>query len=149
MGGALKDSQLALFIASHPNQNLYDKHHQKINALIWMMLIQSLFITLHGLGISSKMEPTVTWGIAALLDLTPLLFAYGFYKNYAFAFNAYLVLNTIQILIMFAGFNHTPITMTFVSLAIMLYALYVRTLLFPDFFLILPKKINDQYIFSN
>jgi len=150
--GHVKDNQLALFIASHPNQLLYEEHYKKVNGLITIMFLQALFAALLGLGIGSKMGPTAAWVVAALCALIPLLFAFGFYKNHAGTYNAYILLTIIQLPKMFTGITATPVA-TGIGIAIGLsmlgYTWYVRSLLFPDFTFITPKKIKGQYVFSS
>lgn len=151
-GGVVKDNQLALFIASHPNKYLYENHYKKINILIWIMLIQALFAALLGFGIGSKVGPIAMWGLAALIALIPLLFAYGFYKNHAGTYNAYILLTIIQLPKMFTGIAKTPVASAIsiaIGLSILGYVWHVRSLLFPDFTFITPKKIKGQYVFSS
>ena len=151
-GGVVKDNQLALFIASHPNHLLYEENYKKVNGLISIMFLQALFAALLGFGIGSKMGPTAAWVVAALLALIPLLFAFGFYKNHAGTYNAFILLTIIQLPKMFTGITETPVATgigVVIGLSILGYAWYVRSLLFPDFTLITPKKIKGQYVFSS
>jgi len=151
-GGVVKDNQLAIFIASHPYPNLYEEHYKKINVLISLMFIQALFGVFLGFGIGSEMGPTAMWVFAALIALIPLLFAYGFYKNHAGTYNAYILLTIIQLPKMFTGITQTPVASAIgivIGLSILGYVWYVRSLLFPDFTFITPKKIKGQYAFSS
>jgi hypothetical protein len=151
-GGSVKDNQLAFFIASHPNHNLYEEHYKKVNGLISIMFLQALFTALLGFGIGSKIGPTAAWVVAALCALIPLLFAFGFYKNHAGTYNAFILLTIIQFPNMVAGITQTPIVTGIgiaIGLSILGYAWYVRSLLFPDFTFITPKKIKGQYVFSS
>lgn len=150
-GGVVKDNQLALFIASHANPQLYERHDKKINALITIMFIQALFAALLGGVIGAKIGPIAAWGIAAFCALIPLLFAYGFYNNHAGTYNAYIVLTLIQTPKMFTGFAHSPtatVIGSIIGLGILGYVWYVRSLLFPDFTFISPKKSKGQYVFA-
>lgn len=151
-GGVVKDNQLALFIASHPNQNLYEQHYKKVNALVTVMFIQALLAALFGFGVGSKIGPIAIWVTAALFALIPTLFAYGFYKNHAGTYNAYIILTVVQFPGAFTGITKTPVASAIgiaIGLAILGCVCYVRSLLFPDFTLIAPKKIKGKYVFSS
>ena len=151
-GGVVRDSQLALFIASHPNQNLYEEHYKKVNVLISIMFFQALFAAFLGFGIGSKIGPISMWIFAALIALIPLLFAFGFYKNHVGTYNAYILLTLIQAPKMFTGITQTPVATGIgivIGLFILGYVWYVRSLLFPDFTFITPKKIKGKYVFSS
>lgn len=150
-GGAVRDDKLAQIIASHPNQNLCEKHSGKINIVIWMMLTQALFAALRGFETGLVAEPVSTWFAAILFTLLPILFAYGFFKNHAAAFNLYVILAIFQILRIFSDVTQAPVFSAMgivINLAILGYVLFVRTLLFPDFIFIKPKIINGKYVFS-
>jgi hypothetical protein len=81
-----------------------------------------------------------------------LLFVFGFSKNKAFAYNAYLILAITQIPRQFHGISEEP-TSTMIGLAIGLallgYIWYVRSRLFPDFTFLWPRKISGKYVFSD
>ncbi len=142
-GGVVKDNQLALFIASHPNPRLYEEHYKKVSGLISIMFLQALFAALLGYGIGSKIGPSAAWVVAVLSTLIPLFCAFGFYKNYAGTYNAYIVLTIIQFPRLFSGVSQTPIATGIgvaIALSILGYVWYVRSLLFPDFTFITPKK---------
>ena len=82
-GGAAKDNQLALLIASHPNPQLYNQYNRKITTLVIIMLIQALFAARIGFGLGAEIGPIATWVLAFICAIIPLILAFGFYKNYS------------------------------------------------------------------
>lgn len=150
-GGEVKDSQLAIFIASHPDPMLYEKYDKKVDRLITVMFIQALLAGALGLVIGHKIGAITSLVLAAVFAMIPLAFAYGFYKNHAATFNAYLILTVIQLPNTFKGFLQSPIASTVgmaIGAAIFAYVWHVRSLLFPDFAFITPRKKNGQYLFD-
>jgi hypothetical protein len=151
-GGAAKDRLLAFWIASYSDQNLYEQHYRKINILITIIFIQALLGAVVGFGLGAAIGPTAALGFAALCGLIPLLFAYGFYRNYAGAYNIYIALSVVQIPRALAHFGEAPVISAIgmgISLAMLAFVWYLRTQLFPDFAFIKPKKVKGQYVFSN
>jgi len=151
-GGALKSNELAYHIASHLSTNLYGEHDKKIDTLITIMFVLAIFAALVGWGIGAATGSTASWFIAGMAALIQLLFAYGFYKNYAPTYNIYIALTIIQLPKNLSGLTSTPIATTIgllIGLATLGYVWYVRSLLFPDFVFMRPKKIKGQYVFSN
>lgn len=151
-GKGLKDNQLAHFIASYADPYLCDLHDRKINVLITLMFIQAVFALLAGFGIGAQIGPNAQLIFAALCALVPLLFAFGFYKHMAGAYNAYILLAIVNLPRQLEGFSSSPVV-TSVALAMSVgmlgYVWYVRQKIFPDFSFISPKKIKGQYVFSS
>ncbi|HEX5337932.1 MAG TPA: hypothetical protein VFW53_05815, partial [Gallionella sp.] len=102
--------------------------------------------------IGSKIGPNAQWIIGAIVASIPLLFAWGFYKNHAGAYNAYILLAIIQLPKQFSGFADSPVA-TAIGLAVgaglLIFVWYVRQKLFPDFAFTAPKKVKGQYVFSD
>lgn len=151
-GQGLKDSQLAYLIASYADPVLCHIHDRKVNFAITLMFVQSAVAFLAGFGIGASIGPSAQWVAAGLFALIPLLFAWGFYKHKAGAYNAYIILAITQLPRQLEGFTSSPIA-TSVSLAIgvsmLVYVWYVRQKIFPDFSFIAPKKIKGQYVFAS
>lgn len=150
-GQGVKDSQLAHFIASYADQQRCDEHSRKVNVLITIMFVQALIAFLIGFGAGMKIGPNAKWIISLASASIPLLFAVGFYKHFAGAYNAYIVLTIIQLPKSLVGLSSNPTATTAVfaiNLAVVGYVWYVREKIFPDFAFVGPKKIKGQYVFS-
>lgn len=148
----VKDSQLAQFIASYADQQRCDEHSRKVNALITIMFFQAIVAFLIGFGAGIKIGPNAKWIISVVSASIPLLFAFGFYKNFAGAYNAYIILTIVQLPKSLEGFSSNPTATTVIfaiNLAVVGYVWYVREKIFPDFAFIGPKKIKGQYVFSD
>ncbi|WP_310447964.1 hypothetical protein [Thiobacillus sp.] len=151
-GQGVKDSQLAHFIASYADPFRCDTHDGKINILITIMFIQALFAALLGFGIGAKIGPNAKWITPLLIAAIPLLFAWGFYKYRAWAFNAYILLSIVQLPRSLEGFTSSPIATSIgfaISVGMFAYVWYVREKIFPDFAFITPKKTKGKYIFGS
>jgi hypothetical protein len=151
-GGEVKDRTLAYMIASYVNPFVADQHSGKVNVLITIMFIQALVAALIGYGIGIKFWPNSVWIVTALMAAIPLCILYGFYKNNVGAYNAYIALSLTQPGNLLKGFAAAPIA-TSISLAIALgivcFVWHVRSLLFPDFAFVTPKKVKGNYVFSS
>lgn len=151
-GGAIKDSKLAYFIASHPDPAAYARNRGKVIALIVVMVIEALVAVPTALALSASMGPAGTLLMFALLTGIPLLLAVGFFFNKCAAYNTYLVLGIMNAQHLFNGFSHTPIASSIaavISLATLMGVWYVRWLLFPDFLGFLNvRKIKGAYQFK-
>lgn len=150
-GQGVKDSQLAHFIASYPDQQRCDEHTKKVNVLITIMFVQALIASLIGFRAGITIGPNAKWIISVLSASIPLLFAFGFYKNFAGTYNAYIILAIVQLPKSLEGFSSNPTTTAVVlaiNLAVVGYVWYVRKKIFPDFAFIGPKKAKGQYVFS-
>jgi hypothetical protein len=150
-GQGVKDAHLAHYIAGYASPALCAQHDRKVDILIWLMLVQTLFVFAVGYGIGQKVGGNAKWIITLAITAIPLLFAWGFYKHFAGAYNAYILLSIVQLPKQFSGFSATPIS-TGIGLAIGLgmlaYVWYVRHCLFPDFGFISPNKVKGQYVFK-
>jgi hypothetical protein len=149
-GHGVRDSLLAHYIASHVDVSEVDVHANKIDRLLWIMYAQALL----GLWIGWNMAATwgpVGKGIALLLCVgLPLFFAWGFYKNQAGFYNAYLLLQIVQLPKLFKDFGTDPIVTLLavaINVAVLGYVWYVRSKLFPDFLAFTPKKLSGRYVF--
>ncbi len=146
----VKDSRLAHFIASHADPVLHDKHEKLNNFAITLMFVQALFALIVGYGLGAQIGPNAKWITAAIIGSIPLLFAWGFYKQFVGAYNAYILLTIINLPKQFEGFTKAPIA-SLIGLGISVFILalvwYLRSKLFPNFGFIAPKKIKGEYVF--
>jgi len=147
----VKDSQLAYFVASHPDPVRREANKGKIKILVVAMVFQALLAFLVGFDLGAKMAPNAGWIIGGLLALICLLFAWGFSRPNAGAYNGYLILTIVQLPGSFGGLTSSPVATLIgiaMNVAIFAYVWYVRQKLFPDFAFITPKKVKGQYVFS-
>lgn len=150
-GQGIKDNQLAYYIVSHASLNLGDQYAGKVNILITLMFVQSLLGFFMGFVIGAKIGPNAQWVVGAFVASIPLLFAWGFYKNRAGAYNVYILLSIIQLPKQFSGFSDNPVATSIglaVGIGLLTFVWYLRQKMFPDFAFISPKKIKGQYVFS-
>ena len=152
VGHGVTDHQLAFYIASYADPNRCLIHQRKVNILLGMMFIQAILAFFVGVGIGAKVGPKAIWVIGALFMLIPLLFAFGFYKNWAGAYNAYILLAIINFPKTLQDFSARPEATTIgfiIGVALLAYVWYVRRQLFPDFAFIGPKKLKGKYVFTD
>ncbi|MFJ2365950.1 hypothetical protein ACIPIN_19960 [Pseudomonas sp. NPDC087697] len=151
-GGGVGDRVLAYWIAAYPDRDLYETHYRKINTLVTISFIQALLGAVLGYFIGTTIGPNASFILAAIAGVVPLLFAYGFYKNSAQAYNIYIVLAISQLPRLFSGAAEAPLVATagaVFTLGILFFVMRLRSLLFPDFAFFGPKKVKGQYVFSN
>lgn len=149
-GHGVRDSLLAHYIASHVDTSEVDEHANKIDRLLWIMYAQALFGVWIGWSLGASYGPVGQGILVALCAGIPLLFAWGFYKNTAGAYNAYILLQIVQLPKAFKDFNAEPVTTLVavaISVAVLAYVWYVRSKLFPDFLAFTPKKRSGTYVF--
>lgn len=149
-GQGVKDSQLAYFIASHPDPVRCDEYCGKVNVLITLMFIQAVIAFLLGFGIGAKIGPNAKWIMGVLIALIPLLFAWGFYANRVGAYNVYILLSIVQLPRSFEGFSSNPVASSIgiaIGIGLLAYVWYVREKIFPGFILTTPKKVKGTYVF--
>ena len=147
--GAKKKSA-AFYIASYADPRLKFRHDGKVNLLVTIMLIQAALAALLGATMAAEIHTNAKWLIAGLFALIPLLFAWGFYKYSAMAYNAYILLSIIQIPGQLSDFMAAPLANTIalsITVAILVFVWSLRSRLFPDFAFIFPRKINGEYVF--
>ncbi|MGZ8271859.1 MAG: hypothetical protein ACXW1T_11560 [Methylophilus sp.] len=143
---------VAYLIASIPSTGAYEKLHKKINTLIAIMLVVAIWSALSGYITGLKNGPIFALVTVLLGTLIQLLFTYGFYKNYARAYNMYILLGFVTTPLALISITKEPIATSIgvaINLAILCFVWYLRSRLFPDFNLIGPKKIKEQYVFTS
>lgn len=150
--GAIKDKVLAYWIGTHPDPARREQHEGKVKILLGLTIAQAVLGAVAGFFLGSMIGPKATVFFTLFAALIPLWFAYGFYKNRAQYFTIYVILSLSQSAQMFKGITEDPISTLIgaaITLGIVFYVAWLKTLLFPDLAFIGPKKIKGQYVFSN
>ncbi|WP_213939085.1 hypothetical protein [Pseudomonas sp. dw_612] len=151
-GGAIKDKVLAYWIGSHLEPARQEQHAGKVKILLGLTIAQAVLGAIVGFFLGSMIGPKATVFFTVFAALIPLWFAYGFYKHRAQYFTVYVILSLSQSAQLFKGFTEDPVSTLIgaaVTLGIVFYVAWLKTLLFPDLAFIGPKKIKGQYVFSN
>ncbi|MFJ4247386.1 hypothetical protein SAMN04488483_0532 [Pseudomonas helmanticensis] len=151
-GGAVKDRVLAAWIAGRPDPALRDKHSLKVTLLVVLTCIQAFIGSVAGFFLFYDASAGLALTMLLIAGGIPLLFAWCFYKNVAAAYTVYIILTISQVSRMFKGYEEDPVSTVIgvvITLAMVFYAAWVKSLLFPDLALIGPKKIKGQFVFSN
>lgn len=150
--GGKTDGYLANIIASHPDDFLCSYYAKKINTAINIMFFQAFmgFIYVFN-NIEVKLSFTGKLALASFCAAVSLLFAWGFYKNKAGFYNAYIILTLTQLPRALQGFQAQPLVLVgfVLNLLMLVYIWHVRNKLFPDFVFIMPKKVKGKYVFSS
>lgn len=144
---------VATLIASYQNLNNYEKNYSKVNTLITVMFIWALFNAFSGYFAGLEISIPYAWFMAFIAAIIPLMYAYGFYKNHVKAYNIFIALGLVSIGFVLLSFMKLPFKEAAISLTVNIVMLahvwYVRSLLFPDFYILGPKKVNGQYVFTS
>jgi hypothetical protein len=151
-GGKVKDRVLAGWIGAHPDPALRKRHAVKVNILVALMGIWGLLGAIAGLLQINDGGIAMALTMVLIIGVIPLLFAWGFYKGIAVIYTIYVTFTISQIPREFYGFSEEPVStllgVAFI-LAMVFYAAWVKSLLFPDLALVGTRKIKGQYVFSN
>lgn len=149
--GGRTDGYLANIIASYANHYTLSLHAKKINIAINIMFLQAVLSFISGFNIGQKFTFVGKLAIAIFCMSIPLLFAWGFYKNKAGFYNAYIILTIIQFPRSLQGIHAEPLALVglVLNLLMLAYIWYVRSKLFPDFVFIMPKKEKGKYVFGS
>jgi len=151
-GRGVKDRALARFIASHvdPQRCAQNKVHRR--AVIAIGYLQVLVAVATALFLASTTSVTFGLVFGAIVVAVAALFVWGFTKNIAGAYNAFIILAIVQMPRQLEGFSENP-TATSIGLAIGVavcaYVWFVRQRLFPDFVFMSPKKLDGRYVFAD
>lgn len=151
-GGAIKDRVLAYLIGSHPDPARIEQHQVKIKTLLVLTVAQAVLGAVAGFFLGSMIGPRATVFFTLFAALVPLWFAYGFYKNRAQFYTVYVILSISQLPRLFKDFAEDPISTLIgaaITLGMVFFVAWLKTLLFPDLAFFGPKKIKGQYVFSN
>ncbi|WP_342454855.1 MULTISPECIES: hypothetical protein [unclassified Pseudomonas] len=131
---------------------LREKHSLKVTLLVVLTCIQALIGAVFGFFLFYDATPVLALIMLLIAGGIPLLFAWGFYKNVAAAYTVYVLLTISQVSPMFKGYEEDPLSTVIavgITLAIVFYAAWIKSLLFPDLGFIGAKKIKGQFVFSN
>ncbi|WP_404943156.1 hypothetical protein [Pseudomonas fluorescens] len=151
-GGKVKDRVLAAWIGGRPDPALRERHSLKVTILVVLTCIQAFIGAFAGFFLFYEVSAGMALTVMLLAGGVPLLFAWGFYKNIAAVYTVYVILTISQVSRMFKGFDEDPVSTLIgvgITLAIVGYAAWLKTLLFPDLGFIGAKKIKGQFVFSN
>jgi len=107
----------------------------------------------HGF-VSQGMGPVSLFAMGAPV-LFALFFLWGFATNRALAYNVCIVLLVVMLTVFAVGCMVTPDDRTLVvlclkftvGLALVFYVWFVRGQLFPDFRILVPGRVDGQYVF--
>jgi len=151
-GGKVKDRVLAAWIGSRLDPALRKRHSLKVTVLMVLTAILGLLGMLAGLVQINEGGVAMAVAIVLIAGAIPLFFAWGFYKGIALVYTIYITFTMSQVPRLFVGYSEEPVSTVVgvaFTLAMMFYAAWVKSLLFPDLALIGPKKIKGQFVFSN
>ncbi|PRB45897.1 hypothetical protein CQ009_21670 [Pseudomonas sp. MYb2] len=151
-GGKVKDRVLAGWIGGRRDPVLRKRHAVKVNILVALMGIWGLLGGIAGLVQINDGGIVMAVAMVLIVGVIPLLFAWGFYQGIAVVYTIYITFTISQIPRELAGFSEEPVStllgVAFI-LAMVFYAAWVKSLLFPDLAMIGPKKIKGQFVFTN
>ncbi|WP_144152866.1 hypothetical protein [Paraburkholderia sp. BCC1885] len=150
-GRGVRDSRLAWLVASHVDPRRRAGNQRHIRIVIAIALVQAVIGCLQAFGIGEQIVPGTGWVTGAVTLAVGLLFAWGFYRNQAGTYNAYLLMAMVQLPFQLDGFSAAPAGTTIgvaTALGLLAYVWWVRTRVFPDFAFLSPRRIRGSYIFS-
>ncbi|MBT0570253.1 hypothetical protein KIK84_07940 [Curvibacter sp. CHRR-16] len=121
-------------IAVHADVFLIDRYGELIDYLVWIVLLQALAGA--WLGYQLSHTPLMRMCMPLLAASVPLLFAWGFFRNYAQAYNLYLLVAICGVLPYGLLLMQFPSMFGFALLSIHIlasgYVWFVRRKIFPD-----------------
>jgi hypothetical protein len=151
-GQGVNDRYLANFIASYADPRRCEENKGLIKFLLVITYLQVIIGFISGFAIGMQIGPNAKWIAAFFIAAFVLIFAWGFHKNKAGAYNAYILLSIVQFPRQIEGFAKNPAAGgvgIVIGILLIGYVWYVRKQLFPDFAFIGPLKVKGQYIFSS
>lgn len=151
-GGKVKDRVLAAWIGARPDPGLRARHSLKVTILVVLTCLQALLGAFAGFFLFYEVSVGAALVVTLMVGGIPLLFAWGFYKNIAAFYTVFVLLTISQMPRMFKGYAEEPVAtliIVAITLALVFYTAWVKTLLFPDLGFIGAKKIKGQFVFSN
>lgn len=151
-GGEVKDRVLAYWIGAYADPALCQRHSGKIKTLLLLTIAQALLGAVSGYFLGSMIGPSAAMAFTLFAAVVPLLFAWGFYKNVAQVYTIYVILSLSQFPKMFQGFEEDPLLTLVgagITLGMVFFAAYLKTLLFPDLGFLGSKKVKGHYVFSS
>lgn len=151
-GGEVKDRVLAYWIGAYADPELCQRHSGKIKTLLFLTIAQALLGAVLGFFLGSMIGPGAAVFFTLFAAVVPLLFTWGFYKNVAQAYTLYVILSLSQFPRMFQGFEEDPLLTLVgagITLGMVFFVAYLKTLLFPDLGFLGSKKVKGHYVFSS
>lgn len=154
-GGVFSDHNLATIIAATPNHQLIVTHKSKV----WLMCLVSVLQILLGLFVGWQIGATLGDGSAVLcallMALIPSLMLWGFLRNSINAYNAYILVQLLQIppqtKMLIDGGWETPVGWAglAITMSLITYAFVLRRLLFPSMGIFSARSSKDgEYVFA-
>lgn len=120
--------------------------------VVLMACVQAVFALFDGLAFGQAFSPAAGWILGGSALALGLLFALAFHRNQAGAYNAYLLMALLQLPFQFADAAQSPFSnggVLVLNLALLIYVWWVRSLLFPDFGFLSPKRSDGNYVFRD
>ncbi|MCX4163445.1 MULTISPECIES: hypothetical protein [Paraburkholderia] len=151
-GRGVKDRVVAYFIAAHLDPRRYAENKVHRGIIIAIICIQGLLGILAGISIAASDSPTLGLVVGAIVLLITGLFVWGFAKNKASVYNAFILLSIVAMPGQISSFVEDPVSTSLgmaIGVAVIVYVWYVRQRLFPDFAFLGVRKVNGQYVFSD
>ncbi len=154
-GGVFSDRNLATIIAASPDSALVDSNKWKVR----LMRIVSFLQVLLGLFVGWQIGAPLGEGSAVLcslmMALIPSLMFWGFLRNSINAYNAYILVQLLQIppqtKMLIDGGWETPAGWigVAITLSLITYAFVLRRLLFPSMGIFSARSSKDgEYVFA-
>ncbi|MGI1669274.1 MAG: hypothetical protein K6L74_02985 [Neptuniibacter sp.] len=150
-GRGVKDSKLAMMIASVPDEVLCMLHEGKNNLLVGIYALSAVFVVW---VTYVTMEPDIRMYVLAVQVTISLLLIWGFFSFKLLAYNIYIVFGVIslpkEILLVVSTGNIPEMVGIGIGVAMLSYVWFVRTRLYPDIgFVGVKKDKSGQYRFSD
>lgn len=151
-GRGMKDSRLAWLVASHVDGRRRAENRWHVRIVVAIVLVQAAADFLDAFGLGQAVGPGLGWVAGAASLAFGLMFAWGFHRDRAGAYNAYILMALVQLPLQLDDFSASAagmLTGLLVGLVLPGYVWWVRTRVFPDFYFLSPRKSAGQYVFSD
>ena len=154
-GGAFSDRNLATIIAATPNPQLIEGHKWKIRFMCTVSILQVLLGLFVGWQIGAPLGDGSAFLCSLLMALVPSLMFWGFLRNSINAYNAYILVQLLQIppqsKLLIDGGWETPAGWIgmLITLSLITYAFVLRRRLFPGMGLFSARSSKGgEYVFA-
>lgn len=151
-GRGVKDRILAYLIAAYPDPRRVmenNVHRRVVIGIAYFNLLLAVIATLF-VVVKVSLGSGVLVGVFALSISG--LFVWGFTKNKARVYTAFLVMSFTQFPRQFSGFAAHPGASALglvIGVAIVAYVWFVQQRLFPDLAFVSARKVGGQYLFTD
>lgn len=154
-GGVFNDRNLATIIAATPSPDLFAENKWKVRLMHLVSSLQVLLGFFIGWQIGAPLGDVSAVLCSMLMALIPALMLWGFVRNSINAYNAYILVQLLQIppqtTMLLDGGWETPagwIGMA-ITLSLIAYAFVLRRLLFPSMGVFSARSSKDgEYVFA-